>query len=303
MRAFIPECDGILEVEDAPEDFVERMAARVHGGLLLPGDRRRAAYSVRSLGRHVIHFGADDFLTSINIGLNEVTLQRMDERTIAYRFTYWSWLLYCVLLCGGLCACLLAGYVVFAFLNPGLVKTSGGALVFYGMIAFWGVLWPWILAAGHRRPAARALERIIREVCSGETEQAVAAGGARAYTGGIRYRSSATLFGLPFIVVAMGPGPDGLRGKARGFIAIGDTAVGVIAMGGVAVGGVTTGGVSLGVVSMGGAAIGGIAMGGLAVGGLALGGMAIGGYAIGGLAIGLWTQGGLALPWRSLLRQ
>ncbi|MBZ0172460.1 MAG: hypothetical protein K8E66_08785, partial [Phycisphaerales bacterium] len=43
---------------------------------------------------------------------------------------------------------------------------------------------------------------------------------------GKRWRSKASIWGKPLIHVASGPGPDGIRGKARGFIAIGDDAMG-----------------------------------------------------------------------------
>ena len=54
---------------------------------------------------------------------------------------------------------------------------------------------------------------------------------------GRRYRSPRRLFGLPLVDVANGPHDDGPRGRARGFVAIGDEARGVIAIGGRAFGG------------------------------------------------------------------
>ncbi len=123
-----------------------------------------------------------------------------------------------------------------------------------------------------------------------------------------RFRSETMVFGMPFIDVALGPRPDFNEpfGRARGFIAVGDSAlgviaiggrsVGVVAVGGVAVGGVSTGGASVGVISaMGGAAIGGMATGGAAIGGLASGGGAIGIAAKGGGAVGVYAAGGGAV--------
>lgn len=117
-----------------------------------------------------------------------------------------------------------------------------------------------------------------------------------------RYKSPIKLFGLPLIAVAFGPGEDGARGKARGFIALGDQAIGALAIGGMAIGGVAIGGFSLGIFGIGGCAIGLFALGGWAMGGmglgggslavLAMGGGAIGFIAIGGGAVGYYASGG-----------
>lgn len=120
---------------------------------------------------------------------------------------------------------------------------------------------------------------------------------------GRRYRSEATLFGLPVIDVAFGPKPGERIGRARGIIAVGDRATGlvavggfargVVAVGGCAIGGFTLGGFSIGLVAAwGGAAIGALSYGGLALGILASGGLALGIVATGGLPIGYYAMGG-----------
>ncbi len=116
------------------------------------------------------------------------------------------------------------------------------------------------------------------------------------YRAGKRFRSRSRLFGLPVIDIAFGPKGSEAKGKARGFIAIGDEATGVLAIGGRARGVVAIGGVAVGLFSVGGAAIGLVtSLGGAAVGGLAAGGGAIGGLASGGGAAGLVAQGGGAV--------
>ncbi|MFO0872420.1 MAG: hypothetical protein U0575_00425 [Phycisphaerales bacterium] len=100
---------------------------------------------------------------------------------------------------------------------------------------------------------------------------------------GVRYRSTATIFGMPLLAVALGIGPDGQRGHAKGFFALGDVATGVVAIGGVAFGGVCLGGAAVGVFAVGGLGIGLLtALGGAALGAVAAGGAAIGGIATGG---------------------
>ncbi|MEX2218157.1 MAG: hypothetical protein WD749_05300 [Phycisphaerales bacterium] len=111
-----------------------------------------------------------------------------------------------------------------------------------------------------------------------------------------RFRTEATLFGLPVVHIALGPDPDkGERyGSAKGIIAIGDTARGGIAIGGSAIGVVAFGGMSVGLFSAGGMSVGLLAAaGGGAVGaGMSCGGGAIGALAVGGGAAGYIAHGG-----------
>lgn len=116
------------------------------------------------------------------------------------------------------------------------------------------------------------------------------------FRGGRRYRTELHVFGLPLVDVALGPHGDELIGKARGIIAIGDTARGWLAIGGRAVGFIAVGGVALGAVSIGGLAIGLLtAIGGGAIGGLCWGGASVGAVAQGGGAIGMIAEGGGAI--------
>lgn len=114
---------------------------------------------------------------------------------------------------------------------------------------------------------------------------------------GKRYRSAARLFGLPVIDIALGPSGAERRGKARGIIAIGDSAVGWIAIGSFARGIVAIGAVAVGVFALGACAIGLLtAFGGGAIGlTLATGGLSVGGISFGGLAIGFIAQGGMSI--------
>ena len=108
--------------------------------------------------------------------------------------------------------------------------------------------------------------------------------------GGYEYKSSTTIFGMPFIHIVYGPGYGGLTKPAKGFIAIGNIAIGVIAIGGFAVGVITLAGIGLGLACLGGIAMGILfGAGGIATGYIAIGGIAIGVYAIGGLSIGTHT--------------
>src|SRR5664279_5657157 len=111
------------------------------------------------------------------------------------------------------------------------------------------------------------------------------------------YRSKATLFGLPWLHVALGVNPaTGRKRRAKGIIALGTAPVGVIAFGDVAVGVIACGIFGYGLVSISVVAVGVVALGSAAVGlWLAMGGVAIGPIAMGGAAFGWYANG--AIVW------
>lgn len=95
----------------------------------------------------------------------------------------------------------------------------------------------------------------------------------------VEFRSPQQWGDWPLVHVALGGiGPDGKysRGRARGVIAVGDTATGLIAVGGVARGVVAVGGVAIGVVAFGCFCLGLVVFGGLAVGVVCSGGLDVG---------------------------
>ena len=161
MRVFMPVFAGRISVAGIPADFGPRLAERVRTGLLEPGSRRRANYTVDSAGRDRVRFRAADLSTAISVGLNEVTVERRDATTITYEVRYWRWTLFCVVL-----SLLIAGSVVGTtlFWDQGIQAYRYGPLLLWSHVGFWGVAWPWILTAFHKRFASRCLERILREV-------------------------------------------------------------------------------------------------------------------------------------------
>src|SRR5882762_243524 len=93
LNPFIPEFDGQLELARVPDDFITRIRKRVEEGLLMRGNRKRANYAVRSAGNDEITFGAEDFLTAYNVGLNDVSVRRSGANTMRYHVTFWRWTL------------------------------------------------------------------------------------------------------------------------------------------------------------------------------------------------------------------
>lgn len=162
-----PEFQGQWVSDPIPDDFVARVRRRVESGLLIPGNRVRADYRVRSEERDSISFGAEGFGTAYAIGLNEVTLRRVGRDQVHYHVTFWRWTRMAVvhsLLLGLTLAALYAGV-------PGVRREvhayPSGPPIFWGMLGFWSLAWPWLLTAFHRGPAERALRRILHETLGG----------------------------------------------------------------------------------------------------------------------------------------
>ena len=166
MNPFVPEFEGELKNQRVPDDFVARVRKRVKVGLLQPGNRRRANYSVRSTGRDDIAFGADDFLTAYNVGLNDVIVRRRGSHAVLYHAKYWRWT-WSAVIHGAILGSIL---ILCAFAIPDMRRQIDsypfGLSLFLGISLFFSLLWPWILTAMHRRFAEKALRRILSEVIS-----------------------------------------------------------------------------------------------------------------------------------------
>jgi len=166
LNPFIPEFDGQLELARVPDDFIARIRKRVEEGLLMRGNRKRANYAVRSAGNDEITFGAEDFLTAYNVGLNDVSVRRSGANTMRYHVTFWRWTLTAVVHGAILGLAFLICFLTFQGLQRDVAAYAQGPLLFWGSVAFSSLLWPWIMTAVHRKFAEKALQRILREVMS-----------------------------------------------------------------------------------------------------------------------------------------
>lgn len=167
MALLRPEFEGELEVASLPDDFADRIRRRVESGLFIPGRRSRADYRVENVDRSGITFAAGGLLTAYNIGLNVVNVQRVGADRIRYRVSYWRWTRIAALHGALLGILFLASYAFFPFVRRDVASYPHGAEIFWGMVFFWCVAWPWVLSAIHRGPAERALQRILRETLVG----------------------------------------------------------------------------------------------------------------------------------------
>jgi uncharacterized integral membrane protein len=150
---FLPRTEGSAPIRSEPESFVQAFARRIESGLLPHASPRRSRYSVSRQGRDGLAFRAADWLTAVNVGLNDVELATSAGQ-IRYAIEYRRWAGYVVLLCGAIGVVLA---VVFLMMDQ-------NSAVGWLMVFFWGFVWPWIMVALHKRPLRMLMERIIAEV-------------------------------------------------------------------------------------------------------------------------------------------
>jgi len=171
LKMFRPEFSGAFSPERLRPDFVKALAERVRRGVFPRASQRRNRYAVVSESEKELRFRSEGLLASITIGWNDVHVQidspPQDTPTVCYEVRYFGWARYSVVLCVFIGVCLIATWSLFG--EKYGAPYSGAKTLFWVMVIFWGFVWPWILVALHKRPAARALERLFAEVNSAKT--------------------------------------------------------------------------------------------------------------------------------------
>jgi hypothetical protein len=160
MALFAPTFGGTVRIRTPSVAFLDQLRRRIDAGLLTGMSRSR--YVVTQQTDHALTFRAGDFMTAINVGLNQVEVRIPEDRRLEYVVTYRRWAAYCVVLCGLISLLCVTGFFLVPDLRAGI--GGGGAAIFWGMVAFWGFVWPWLLIAMHKPFAQRLLNRIIAEV-------------------------------------------------------------------------------------------------------------------------------------------
>jgi hypothetical protein len=170
---FSPQFSGKTRIKSSGAAFLEKMKARVESGLLIGKPHPRSRYAVTSHTQRELAFRASDMKTAINVGLNDAVLRVTSSQEIEYSVTYKRWAAYCVglgLVIGtGLAATFVwwrTGIEIGAYRLAANLSFGGpivSALV-WANIAFWSLVWPWLLIAMHKPFARQLLDRIIGEV-------------------------------------------------------------------------------------------------------------------------------------------
>jgi len=173
MNVLSPRFNGKIDIASPTPAFFEAMKARVQVGLLTGKPHWRSRYVVTGHTEQELAIHASDFITAINVGLNEIVLRKAGDRSLEYSVIYWRWAAYVVGLGALLGIALIVSFLLlgieselgrYAFgADPASNRTIGVAL-FCALVLFWGGIWPWILIAMHKPFARKLLDRIIREV-------------------------------------------------------------------------------------------------------------------------------------------
>jgi hypothetical protein len=168
-----PRIEGVLEIRSSAGSFIAALRRRVAAGLLSGGPGPRQNYEVVDRGEHGIGVRAVDWLTAINVGLNELDLDLSEPGTLRFRLRYPRWAAYCCAVCAAL-GIVGIGLLLTVDLRrlianhpkwwlPGLTPEQN-VLVAWGNVLFWGFVWPWILVAKHKPPLQQLLARLIADI-------------------------------------------------------------------------------------------------------------------------------------------
>lgn len=174
--SILPEIAGTCPIGSPPREFCARMQRRVDAGLLSGRPHPRSSYAVTHASPTGLRIRALGWWTAINVGLNELDLEAPRAGLVRYRIRYWRWAAFGILLSAGLgvvgLALLLAADVrsyIAAHqqqMVPGL-SVDQNLLLAWGLVLFWGFVWPWVLIHLHQRPLRRLVEGLISEVDAG----------------------------------------------------------------------------------------------------------------------------------------
>jgi hypothetical protein len=173
--------EGAVPIRSDPRAFAAAFARRIGTGLFPGAASPRAQYLVTREGGGDVHFRATNLPTAMAAGLNEVRLAAAGGR-VRYEVRYPRWAGGVLALSAVIGAVLIGFFALYGLREyladhpasalPGLSLDQNVALA-WGMAAFWGFVWPWILIAMQRRPLRQLIEGLIAEV------DAQAAGEAR----------------------------------------------------------------------------------------------------------------------------
>lgn len=168
-----PRISGSYQIESPGPEFLEAFRRRVAAGLISGRPHPRSNYLVAESGPGHLRVQAASWWTAIAVGLNDVELRVRPTRQVSYEVRYWRWATYVLGLSGvlggiGLVLLLsldLPGYIAKhpEQMIPGL-SNAQNELIAWGMVLFWGFVWPWLLIALHKGPLRRLVEGLIREV-------------------------------------------------------------------------------------------------------------------------------------------
>lgn len=171
--SWIPHIEGALPIQAPNARFIAALRQRVENGLFTGQHGAREHYEIVKSDPEFIRVRAVGWWTAINVGLNDLKLNFSESGKLQFRLSYWRWAAYCIVHCAVLG---LAGAASFLALDirsyianhPGArfpsLSIDQNLDVVWSTVLFWGLVWPWVLIALHKRPLRRLVERLITEI-------------------------------------------------------------------------------------------------------------------------------------------
>jgi len=168
-----PHFEETLRIQASSAHFIAALRERIRSGLITGQSSSRSNYSIAESTPETIRVRAVGWWTAINIGLNDLNLDLTNPGTVHFRLHYWRWAIYCLVLCFALGT---GGALLFLKIDirdyisnhpdsrfPGL-SIDQNLYFAWGSLLFWGLIWPWILIAYHKRSLRRLIVRLVREI-------------------------------------------------------------------------------------------------------------------------------------------
>ena len=165
--------EGVTTVRARAPAFIASFNRRVECGLLTGAPDSRSRYRVTRQSSSDLAFHAIDWWTAINAGLNDVEIAVASDGRVQYAIRYPRWAAFVVALGAAVGLMLIAVFFVIdirAYIaqHPasriGRLSMDANVAIAWGLVLFWGFVWPWMLIALHKRSLRRLMERLIAEV-------------------------------------------------------------------------------------------------------------------------------------------
>lgn len=170
---FAPQTEGEVSIRASQVQFAEALRRRVAARLLTGQPHPRSKYALVQSAPGELRIQAADWRTAINVGLNDLHMRLERPGLVHFSVRYWRWAAYALGVSGALALVGLGllltldvrGYIARhpSSMIPGL-SLDQHVLFAWAMVIFWGLAWPWLLIALHKRPLRRLIQRIIAEV-------------------------------------------------------------------------------------------------------------------------------------------
>lgn len=168
-----PQIEGAMPIQASKSQFIATLRQRIETGFLTGKPGPRSNYEIVESQPETVRVRAVDWWTAINVGLNDLNLNFSKSGKLHFRLQFWRWAIYGLVLCSVLGLIFVALFLAID-IRSYIANNAGARLPWlsidqnlylaWGMVLFWGFVWPWILIAFHKRPLRRLLAKLVSEI-------------------------------------------------------------------------------------------------------------------------------------------